>query len=210
VKPAPAVEADAAGAAPAVEQKAAEARDMVVTSALPDRAAAGGVVGGVIGGVPQAAPPPPPPPPKQERPAVQEARSIQAFTVVAPSAKSMFLSGLTPQARVMAVRAESAAQAMGLRYSIVRREGEAPIIRFTSNVNGYLSIAGATPVALTAMQPYNSPPVEGDEVKVVFARQPQTTAEAAPEATTEVSAGETYVVNPSGAAFSFTISLRPR
>lgn len=197
-------------ATPQERQKVEVARDMVVTGAPPDRAPSGGVIGGIVGGVPQAAPPPPPPP-ALERAAAAEPREMQAFTVPVLSARTMFLSVEAPGPRVQAVRAQSgAAQALGVRYSIVRREGERAVIRFTANVNGYLSVGGATPVALTAMQPYTAPPVEGDEVKVVYARQPQTEADATTVTATEVAGGETYVVNRAGGAFSFTIALKPR
>lgn len=176
------------------------------------RKAAGGVVGGVIGGVPQAVPPPPPPPPAPERAAAPPSLQVQAFSDSALSARTMFLSGEASGRQMPAMRAQSrVAPALGIRYSIVRVEGEGTVIRFTANGNGYLSLGGGTPVALTAMQPYTAAPVAGDEVKVVFARQPQTEADAAPPATaTEVAGGETYVVNRAGGPFSFTILLKAR
>jgi hypothetical protein len=136
--------------------------------------------------------------------AVKEAKEQSAL-----SARAMFLNVATPPARAMqAVRSESASQeAMGIRYSVQQDRS----IRFTSNVNGYLSVAGQQPVALTARQPYATPPLplESGEVTVVFSRRPQTSAPAA-TALTEVSGQETYVVNPRGAAFSFTIALPQR
>jgi hypothetical protein len=195
-------------ALPANAQKAADLREAAALPAvdsLQDRAPRGGVVGGIAGGAPGAAPPPPPP--AQERAALERSTPVQAFAVSEPSARVMFQIGNATQSRMQAAAARSSApQPVGLRYSVVQREGEPTVIRFTANVNGYLSLAGAAPVALTAMQPYAAPPVTADSVTVVFSRQPQTSAEAAPTST-EAIGGETYVVNPLGAPFSFTIPL---
>jgi hypothetical protein len=137
-----------------------------------------------------------------------EAR-LQAFALAAPSARAMFLGTTSTPLRVQPVAAQAvSAQPLGLRYSIVQPEGQGPSLRITSNVNGYLSIGGATPVSLTAMRPYTTDPLAGDEVKVVFSRQPQTATTQPVVPLTEVSGGETYVVSPAGAALSFTIPLK--
>jgi hypothetical protein len=143
----------------------------------------------------------------------------------AGSARALFLG--TPRAQVRLQPAstvrEAGSQSIGLRYSILRREGaqlvdadpqdlkqgETLVLRFTANVNGYLSVAGATPVALTAMQPYTTPPLASDEIKVVFARLPQTALATAMAPLTEVAGRETYVANalPSS-PLGFTIALK--
>lgn len=172
------------------------------------------VVGGVIGGVPSpmmardnAAPP------RFERaPAAPPPMRAQSMADAAPSARALFLSLTQPALRFQQVVVESnAMQAFGLRYSVVRREGEeTATVRFTANANGYLSVAGATPVALTAMQPYTTPAIAADEIKVVFARQPQTSVATLAVPLTEQSGDETYVVSPTGAPLSITIPLKPR
>ena len=114
---------------------------------------------------------------------------------------------------------------MGVRYTFLRKEGvelvetgpedlkqgDAVALRITTNANGYLSVGGAEPVALTSMQPYTTPPVPADqnEVKVVFSRQPQTAVAAAAALVTEVRDRETFVVNTFPApALAFTITLK--
>jgi protocatechuate 3,4-dioxygenase beta subunit len=100
---------------------------------------------------------------------------------------------------------------LGLRYSISPRERNGTVtVRFTANVNGYLSLDGAPPVALTAMQPYTSPAIAGDEVRVIFARQPLLTVPAQVAPLTETAGNETFVVNPGGGPVVVTIPLRPR
>lgn len=134
---------------------------------------------------------------------------IQSFAISAPSARSLFLGTTATPLRVQPVAAQAVSvQSLGLRYSIIQPEGQAPSLRITSNVNGYLSVGGATPVSLTAMRPYTTDPLAGDEVKVVFSRQPQTVTTQPVVPLTEVSVGETYVVSPTGAALSFTIPLK--
>jgi hypothetical protein len=83
-------------------------------------------------------------------------------------------------------------------------------LRFTANTKGYLSVAGAAPVALTAMQPYTTPPLPADqtEVRIVFSRTPQTTLTTPMAPLTEAAGLEVYVVNATGAgALGFTIPL---
>jgi hypothetical protein len=135
---------------------------------------------------------------------------IQAFAVGPPSARALFLGTTSTPLRVQPVAAQAVAspQALGLRYSIVQPEGQAPVLRITSNVNGYVSVGGATPVSLTAMRAHTTDPLTGDEVKVVFSRRPETTAAQPGAPLTEVSGGETYVVSPTGAALSFTVPLK--
>ena len=166
-----------------------------------------------------AAPPMPPRPPVAVQDAAanpmferaSEAR-VRAFAGAQGglSARAMFLGATSSPLRVQAVSAQSAnAQPLGLRYSIVRQEGqEAPALRITSNVNGFLSVGGATPVSLTAMRPHTTGPLTGDEVKVVFSRQPETSVARPAPPLTEVSDGETYAVIPGGAPLSITIPLK--
>jgi hypothetical protein len=148
------------------------------------------------------------------------AAAPQAFaeTVeVTASARSLFFGvSPSPSVRIQTTAAVSArtatVQTIGLRYSLVRREGEDTVtIRFTANVNGYLSIGGGQPVSLTAMQPYLTEALSGDEAKIVFAREPQTSLATPVAPLTEVSGGDTFVVNtiPSR-AIGFTIPLKQK
>jgi hypothetical protein len=192
-------------ASPPQAPKAAEARDTSASAAVSDRAR-GGVAGGVVGGVrqggaPQAAP---------ERADVEAPKPMQAFADAGPSARVLFLGNAQQALRVQSVAAQPAAvQPLGLRYSIVR--GDAGVtVRFTANVNGYLSLDGAAPVALTTMQPYTPPAIAGDEVRVIFARQPQVSVPAQVAPVTETIGNETYVVNGSGGPLVVTIPLKSR
>lgn len=204
--------------APVAATELAEAPKVEIHN-LEDRAPGrGGVIGGVIGGVPGTLPPPPPIQTTVVTPMFETASDarlqFQAGMVEAlrPSARALFLTGTQAPLRIQQTamaRSGNASHSIGLRYSIVRNDREETVaIRFTANVNGYLSLGGGAPVALTAMQPYTTPPLKDKEVKVVFARQPQTSITTPVAPLTEVSGGETYVVNtlPTG-ALGFTIPL---
>jgi hypothetical protein len=144
-----------------------------------------------------------------ERPAAEPMRA-EAMADTAVSARGMFLGAAQQSMRLrQAAASESAAPPLGLRYTVVRDDSGVKV-RITANVNGYLSVGGATPVALTAMAPYTTPAISGDEVRVVFARQPLTSVAAPAGAVTEVAGEETYVVSARGAPLAVTIRLTPR
>jgi hypothetical protein len=118
------------------------------------------------------------------------------------------VAGLVPAARTTSTAIGG--RPLGLRYSIVTERNGAVTVRFTANVNGYLSLDGAPPVALTAMQPYTAPAIAGDEVRAIFARQPLQTVPGPVAPLTETAGNETYVVNAGGGPVVVTIPLRPR
>jgi hypothetical protein len=143
---------------------------------------AGGVIGGVAGG---------------NVAGVPRANAPMSFRADAalPSARALFYG--TPPA-------------LGVRYTI-QQSGDTVTLRFTSNVNGYLSLAGAPPVALTAMEPYTTTTLAatGDAVNVVFSRDARTEMTTASALATEISGGENYVVSARPApAIGFTITLK--
>jgi hypothetical protein len=186
---------------------------------------------GAVGGFVAPAPPPPAASPMFESAGATDIRAetprFRAMAAAQPSARALFLGGSQQQLRIQptaAVAGTGAPQAVGIRYSVVRREGDsfAPAdpndlkqddtlaLRFTANTNGYLSVAGAAPIALTAMRPYTTSPLAADqaEARIVFSRTPQTTLTTAMAPLTEAAGAEVYVVNTTGAgALGFTIQL---
>jgi hypothetical protein len=203
VKQAPAPEApavkDEAKLAPSPKRvrKTAPAPEAVPVPEAPKAekpAVAVGTVGGVMGGIVSApreaapaAPPSPPPPP--------------------PSFRSAFvpLAGLQLQTG----RAGNAQPVLGIRYSVVRDEVAGTVaLRLTANANGFVSVAGGDPVALTAMQPYTTPPLSGSEVQVVFARTPIQALTGPVAVSTETAGAEVYVTTASpGPQLGFTVPL---
>jgi hypothetical protein len=129
--------------------------------------------------------PPSPPAPKAEAPA-------QAPLPAASPRSSFRDSAAQPQVQAFAVR--SAALPLSLRYTILRENG-AVRLRFTANAPGYLSVGGATPVPMVLTQPYTTPALTGDEVKVIFARQPVADAPLGLNPDIQERDGETYVTN---------------
>src|SRR5204862_1870911 len=107
------------------------------------------------------------------------------------SARDLFYAAPPPGVRLQAVADSAVRRTMGLRYTVLRKEGAEFVeadpdtlklddtfaLRFTANTNGFLSIDGATPVAITAMQPYTTAAIGTAEVRVVFSRTPETSAE---------------------------------
>jgi hypothetical protein len=193
--------------------------------AQPVTGVATGAVGGVIGGVPPA--PAAAPLSFTTRQNLEVAAAKASVEAVRPSARALFFGAQPARARFQAASGvqTSIAQSLGLRYTVLRKEGgdfvpadpeslkpgDEVELRFTANVNGYLSLGGAEPVALTAMQPYTTAPfpIERDEVKVVFAPQPRTEVTGAAALTTEVDGRDTYVVSALPApAIGFTISMK--
>ena len=149
-----------------------------------------------------------------------QVRVVAGASAVAPvtGARDLFNGSV---AGFAALADTAALRTLGIRYSVLRKEGadfvevdpdslqesDTVALRFTANTNGFLSIDGATPVAITAMQPYTTPAIDGVEVKVVFARTPETAAEGS--VSTERRARQTYVVNtPPASAIAFTITLK--
>jgi hypothetical protein len=139
----------------------------------------------------------------------------------APSARDQFYAAPAAGVRLQAVTDVAVRRTIGLRYTVLRKEGaefveadpealkvdDIVALRFTANTNGFLSIDGATPIAITAMQPYTTGPIGATEVKVVFSRTPETSA--AGSVTTERRGRETFVVNtPAATAVTFTIALK--
>jgi hypothetical protein len=144
------------------------------------------------------------------------------------SARTIFFGTRPARFRVRASAVTDAAavqRELGVRYSIVRKEGAlwAPIdpesitksdevsLRFTSNVNGYLSLAGGEPVALTAMEPYITPALDRNagEIRVIFALTPQTAVAAPVALATEIWGSDVFVVNTMpGMPLGFTIALK--
>jgi hypothetical protein len=176
------------------------------------------IAGGVIGGVPTVAATPRLSMLPMDNAAPMRMQEQSQVQVVTTGAREAFLGTGAPGPMFAA---SAAGRTMGLRYSVLRKEGENFVetdagalrqddvveLRFTANTNGYLSIDGATPVAITAMQPYTTAAVDGAEVKVVFARTPETSAEGS--VVTERRQRETYVAGTApGPAISFTITLK--
>jgi len=139
----------------------------------------------------------------------------------APSPRDQFYDATAAGLRLQAVSEMAARRPLGLRYTVLRKEGtefvaadaetltpeDTVALRFTANVNGFLSIDGATPVAITPMQPYTTGPIGATEVKVVFSRTPETSAEGS--VVTERRDREIFVVNtPPSTAVAFTITLK--
>lgn len=186
--------------------------------------------------VPAAAAPPPPPRPMlsrtnlvaaEDQAPAPVARPFAAGGLRAPSlsARAIYSGTLArlALARTAAAGAQVSAQ-LALRYAILRRDasGEftevAPVdlvvgdtveLRLTANHDGYLSIAGAVPVALTANAPYTTQPLPTGPaaVKVTFTARPMVEA-GATAPLIEVEGRETYVASPTpGGTLAFTVKL---
>jgi hypothetical protein len=126
-------------------------------------------------------------------------------------------------ARLVAANAPQPAS-LAVRYTILRRDAsgafveaeradlgpsDAVELRFTANTTGYLTVGDSTPVSLTAMDPYTTPPIPAlpAELKIIFAPQPQRQATPA-AAIMEVQYRDTYVANRvPGQPLTFTIKL---
>jgi hypothetical protein len=191
----------------------------------------GGVVGGVIGGYLPPVPVPAPTARNSFAPSTTQSVMVTAEAAPVPqqnSARTIFFGTRPARFRVRASAVTDAAavqRELGVRYSIVRKEGAlwAPIdpesitksdevsLRFTSNVNGYLSLAGGEPVALTAMEPYITPALDRNagEIRVIFALTPQTAVAAPVALATEIWGSDVFVVNTMpGMPLGFTIALK--
>jgi hypothetical protein len=187
---------------------------------------------GVAGAVrlSQAPPPIPPPVPSMSlvprdnaEPMQMKAEAQLRATSGVVSARDLFYAPPAPGVRLQAVADLAARRTIGLRYTVLKKEGaefveagpedlkpdDTVALRFTANANGFLSIDGATPVAITAMQPYTTAPIADAEVKVIFSRTPETSVEG--NVVTERRGRETFVVNtPAATAIAFTISLKQK
>lgn len=143
----------------------------------------------------------------------------------APGARQIFFGAAQrAAARLTAVASVPQPQSLALRYNILRRDasggfGEVEAsdltasdtveLRFTANTTGYLTVGDATPVSLTAMEPYTTPPLPSlpAELKIIFAPQPERQAPLA-VAVTEVQYRDTYVASRvPGQPLTFTIKL---
>ena len=157
----------------------------------------------------------------QAAPAPQVSMQVQA-----PSARQLFY-GAAPRPLTIARAANTFAPqpaSLALRYTILRRDSSGAVVevdradltssdsvelRFTANTAGYLTVGDATPVSLTAMEPYTTPPLAPipAELKIIFAPQPQRQAPSA-VVITEVQYRDTYVANRvPGQPLTFTIKL---
>jgi hypothetical protein len=179
-----------------------------------------------------AAPAPAPPPP-----VVTTRTSLMAADTQAAPAPQFRLQAQPPGARQIFngvgqhVAATFAAGAnaqqpasLALRYTILRRDASGNFaevdradlaasdtveLRFTASTTGYLTVGDATPVSLTAMEPYTTAPLPAlpAELKIIFAPQPERQAPSA-AAITEVQLRDTYVANRTpGQALTFTVKL---
>jgi len=151
--------------------------------------------------------------------------SLSDSNLVAPSARNSFLGTGAPAARFQAVMTAAAERPLAVRYTILRKQGDEFVevepdsltasdtvaLRLTANTSGYLSLDGAEPISLTAMQPYTTAPLAADarEIAVVFSRTPQR-SQTDPEApSVEPSGREVFVSGRASAAtLAFTISLQ--
>jgi len=199
VKPAP---VPAPAPAPAPPKRVAKAVTPPVVAQPPaqkEEKPAVAIVGGVMGGIisaprdtaPAAAPaPPPPPPPASFRSAFAPAAGVQ----------------------LQSARTGNAQPVLGIRYSVVRDENAGTVaLRLTANANGFVSVAGGDPVALTAMQPYTTPALADSEVQVVFARTPIKALTGPVAVLTETTGAEVYVTTAApGPELGFTVSLPPK
>jgi hypothetical protein len=178
----------------------APAAEAVPVPELPKAGVAGGTPGGVLGGMMSApraaappAPAPPPPPTFSNSFAPSTLGTLQVTSGAASTARPFFFQQLR----------------LGIRYSIVRDEDAGTVaLKITANANGFVSVAGGDPVALTAMQPYTTGPLEGAEVRVVFARTPEKALTGPVAVVTETSIGELFVVaSAPGPELGFTVPL---
>jgi hypothetical protein len=174
---------------------------------------AGGTPGGVLGGIVNA------PPLPSFRNSFSTAESVQvtaeAALVRALSARALFF-----RTQPVGLRVQSGAlagvlppqQNLGIRYSVVRDDDAGTVtLRITANANGFVSVAGGEPVALTAMRPYTTAALTGSEVRVVFARTPEKALTGPVAVLTETVAGEVYVVTATPATeIGVTVPLSPR
>jgi len=143
---------------------------------------------------------------------VQVTASAAAIQV-APTARERFFQAPPVALQFQAVSgAPPPQQVLGIRYSVVRDQDAGTVtLRITANINGFVSVAGAEPVALTAMRPYTTGPLEGNEARVVFARTPEKSLTAPVTVVTETVGGEVYVVTPTPAPeIGFTVPLSQR
>ncbi len=153
---------------------------------------------------------------------VQAQAARDLILQVGSTSESVEVSAAAPLLAAAARRASSTA--LALRYSIFRRDaagkfvdasladlhpGDAVELRITAQQNGYLSIGGGPPVALTAMAPYTTPPLTGPaEVKIIFATQPQREAPLAVPAVANWQNGEFRVAaRQPGQPLVFTVKL---
>jgi hypothetical protein len=149
--------------------------------------------------------------------------------IAAPGARQIFFGAQPLAAAPRAFGAVNAivqqpAANLAVRYTILRRDAAGAFVeaersdlspsdtvelRFTANATGYLTVGDATPVSLTAMDPYTTPPLTAipAELKIIFAPQPQ--RQALPAASImEVQYRDTYVANRvPGQPVTFTIKL---
>jgi hypothetical protein len=160
-------------------------------------------------------------PDSQAVPAPQFRMQVQAS-----GARQLFY-GAAPRPLAVASGANTFARqpsSLALRYTILRRDASGALaevdradltpsdtvaLRFTANTTGYLTVGDATPVSLTDMKPYTTPPLPSIpvELKIIFAPQPQRQAPSA-AAITEVQYRDTYVANRvPGQPLTFTIKL---
>jgi hypothetical protein len=146
------------------------------------------------------------------------------FRVPTLGARQIFYGAGQRAAARLAVANAPQPASLALRYTILRRDATGAFVeadradlgpsdtvelRFASNIAGFLTVGDATPVSLTAMEPYTTPPLTSipAELKIIFAPQPQ--RQAAPAASImEVQYRDTYVANRvPGQPLTFTIKL---
>jgi hypothetical protein len=156
----------------------------------------------------------------QAAPAPQFRMEVQA-----PGARQIFYGVAQRVGARLAVSTGAPQPAsLAVRYTILRRDASGALVeadradlapsdvvelRFTANTTGYLTVGDATPVSLTAMEPYTTPPLSAipAELKIIFAPQPQRQATSA-AAIVEVQYRDTYVANRlPGQPLTFTIKL---
>jgi hypothetical protein len=147
------------------------------------------------------------PAPKPEPAAPPPATETQAkVEITAASPRLSFQDSAAVRPQSMALRAGAAP--LAVRYAILR-DGDSVRIRFTAAAPGYLSVGGATPVTMVLGQPYTTPVLTGDEVKVIFARLPVADAPLGLAPDVQERSGETYVTSTAqNEPLVFTISLK--
>jgi len=153
---------------------------------------------------------------------VQAQAARDLMLQVGSKAESVEVSAAAPLLAAAARRVSAAA--LALRYSILRRDaagqfvdasladlhpGDVVELRITAQQNGYLSIGGGLPVALTAMAPYTTSSFTGpSELKIIFATQPQREAPLAVPAAANWQNGEFLVAaRQPGQPLVFTVKL---
>jgi hypothetical protein len=149
----------------------------------------------------------------------------QTYRISAPGARQIFFGVAQRTAATFSAGANAFQPAsLALRYTILRRDASGAFVevdradlsasdtvelRFTASTTGYLTVGDATPVSLTAMEPYTTAPLSTlpAELKIIFAPQPQRQASSA-AAITEVQYRDTYVANRvPGQPLTYTIKL---